>query len=248
MELLNSSARVAVVTGFFVPAADAAETDGPGGAAVVARAILRSGRECRLFTDPLCFSSVDAASEAIGGLPVQAVEIAGDILTWRPDLIVFVERLGRAADGCFYNMRGEDISASTCPLDLAASMAKEERIPVLAVGDGGNEVGMGRLGAELSVLVPGFGRCLCGLTADALVPVDVSNWGAYALAALLSACEGRWLGHSPAEEEAMLQALVLSGAVDGVTLRSECSVDGFEMEVQKEIVRGLAHIWKGLSC
>lgn len=243
LEIMASSSRVAVITGFFVPAAGAAETDGPGGAAVLARAFSRSGRECGLFTDPLCLPVVHAASCAIGGVPVHAAQDGADIIAWGPDLVVFVERLGRAEDGCFYNMRGENISSCTEPLDLAAGLAKGKGIPVLAVGDGGNEVGMGSLRSELSTLLPEFVNCLCCLTADVLVPVDVSNWGAYGLAVLLSAGEGRWLGHAPYEEETMLQAVTRAGAVDGVTLRGECSVDGFPLEEQQKLVRMLGQVW-----
>lgn len=244
LAMMNSSRRVAVVTGFFVPGAGAAETDGPGGAVVLGRALSRSGRECRVFTDPLCFPVVSAASKSIEGVPVQAAEGAGDILSWGPDLVIFVERLGRAADGCFYNMRGEDISSFTHPLDLVALRAKEAGIAVMAVGDGGNEVGMGTLKDELSVLLPGFERCLCDVAADVLIPVDVSNWGAYALAVLLSAGEGRWLGHTPGEESVLLQAVIRAGAVDGVTLRGECSVDGFSLEEQQRLVVKLGQAWK----
>lgn len=237
LELLSVSSRVAVVTGFYVPAAGAAETDGPGGAAVLARALSRSGRECRLFTDSLCLSVVKAASEALSGVDVQAVGTGEEIMEWLPDLVVFLERLGRASDGHYYNMRGEDIGSFTRPLDDAAELAKGMGIPVLAIGDGGNEVGMGALADNLQALIPGFASCLCGVSADVVVPVDVSNWGGYALSALLSVREGLWLGHSAEEERRVLERIVQAGAVDGVTQKGAMSVDGFELGVQKTLVQ-----------
>ncbi len=247
LQLLSASSRVAVVTGFYVPAAGAAETDGPGGAAVLARAFSRSGRECRLFTDSLCLSVVKAASEALSGVEVQAVGTGEEIMEWLPDLVVFLERLGRASDGHYYNMRGEDIGSFTRPLDDAADLAKGMGIPVLAVGDGGNEVGMGALSERLRGLVPGFAGCLCDVSADVVLPVDVSNWGGYALAALLSSREGFWLGHSPEEERRVLERIVQAGAVDGVTLKGTLSVDGFDLEGQQQIVVQLYEMTELLS-
>lgn len=243
LELLSASSRVAVVTGFYVPAAGAAETDGPGGAAVLARALSRSGRECRLFTDSLCLSVVKAASEALNGVEVQAVGTGEEIMEWLPDLVVFLERLGRASDGHYYNMRGEDIGSFTRPLDDAADLAKGMGIPVLAIGDGGNETGMGALSERLRGLVPGFAGCLCDVSADVVLPVDVSNWGGYALSALLSVREGLWLGHSPEEERRVLERIVQAGAVDGVTLKETLSVDGFDLEGQQQVISRLGELW-----
>ncbi len=247
LELLSGSSRVAVVTGFYVPGAGVAETDGPGGAAVLARALSRSGRESRLFTDFLCLSVVQAASQALDGAKVQAAENGQEILEWGPDLVVFLERLGRASDGCFYNMRGEDITSFTRPLDEAAFLAKTEGIPVLAIGDGGNEVGMGGLHESLQKLVPDFASCLCDVRADVVLPVDVSNWGGYGLAALLSFRDGIWLGHNPEEERLILESIQAAGAVDGVTLRGVQSVDGFALGVQQEIVTTLHQLWRRFS-
>lgn len=42
---------VAVVSGFFVPDAEAPETDGPGGAIILARAFLEQGLKAEVWTD-----------------------------------------------------------------------------------------------------------------------------------------------------------------------------------------------------
>jgi hypothetical protein len=158
--------------------------------------------------------------------------------------VIFVERLGRARDGRCYNMRGEDISYCTAPLDGAAQLALEKGIPVLAVGDGGNEAGMACLMPGMGDLLAGFGKCLSTVPSTVAVPVDVSNWGAYALACLLSCREGRWLGHTPEEEGAMLEAMVAAGAVDGVTGRNEVSVDGLGIEEHVAVVEELRKVFE----
>ena len=234
--LLEGARSVVIVTGFLVPDARQAETDGPPGSAVLGRALVRLGKECRIVTDPFCAPVVEAASRAIGGPRVETASRPGEVLRGGPDCLVFVERLGEAQDGAYYNMRGEDISAWTLPLDQAASLARLERIPVIAVGDGGNEAGMGSLKAPLGDLLPDFRPCLCAVEADFCLPVDVSNWGCYALAALLSAKKGVWTGHSAEEERAMLDGMARAGAVDGATKKHERSVDGFSEEEDLRLV------------
>ncbi len=225
--LLGKAASVVVVTGFLVPEAKRAETDGPPGSAVLGRALQRLGKACRIVTDPFCLDVVASASRAIEGPPVAAVSDPEAVLETGPGCLVYVERLGAAGDGFYYNMRGEDISGWTLPLDRAALLARERGIPVIAVGDGGNEAGMGSLGSSLKDLVPAFESCLCSVEADLCLPVDVSNWGCYALTALLSSISGKWVGHSEEEESVMLAEMALSGAVDGTTKKRGSTVDGF---------------------
>ncbi|NLI96115.1 MAG: DUF4392 domain-containing protein [Synergistaceae bacterium] len=236
---LERAASVVIVTGFLVPEAKAAETDGPPGSAVLGRALLRLGKECGIITDPFCLGGVEAASRAIGGPRVEAVSSPSDVLQARPDCLVFVERLGGAKDGRYYNMRGEDISEWTLPLDRASDLARREGVPVIALGDGGNEAGMGCLNGSLGELLPDFLACLCAVEADFCLPVDVSNWGCYALSALLSAIRGEWVGHFPEEESAMLASMALSGAVDGITKKRERTVDGFSEEENLRVVEAI---------
>lgn len=243
LDLLEESLRPVIVTGFFVPSAGAPETDGPPGAAVLARALERSGRNSVVATDSWNAAAVGACSEALGiNAPVVAREPV-DILDLCPDLVIFVERLGRACDGRYYNMRGEDISNCTAPLDGIAGLAMEKDIPVLAIGDGGNEAGMACLMPRMGEALPEFRRFLSTVPSTVAVPVDVSNWGAYALACLLSCRVGKWLGHSPEEERAMLEAMVAAGAVDGVTGRNELSVDGLGISEHMKVVEKLREVF-----
>src|SRR5579871_239785 len=60
--------RVAIVTGFYIPAADppAAETDGPPGALLLAQSLLAAGIDSFVITDGYCFSAVAAAAHFAG--------------------------------------------------------------------------------------------------------------------------------------------------------------------------------------
>jgi hypothetical protein len=238
--LMNGARRVAVVTGFFIPAAGAPETDGPPGAVVLARALSRRGADAYVWTDHLCVGAVAGCAGAIGFPAARVTDVSGDLERGDvPDLLIYVERLGRARDGAYYDMRGRDVSEFAPPLDAFALRGTSR---VIGVGDGGNEVGMGNYFAELSEMMPGYARCLSRVGADAAVPVDVSNWGAYALAAALSCEAGEWLGQTESEERAMMEAMTDLGAVDGVRKTASGSVDGFDLSRQLEVVAELRNL------
>jgi hypothetical protein len=98
---------------------------------------------------------------------------------------------------------------------------------------------MGNFSEALHAMMPDYAKCLSSVGADVCVPVDVSNWGAYALVAALSREGGVWLGQTEAEERTMLEALASAGAVDGARKEKALSVDGFDISKQIEVVSSL---------
>lgn len=219
--------KLAVVSGFYVPAAGAPETDGPGGAAILARAFQREGRVCEIWTDARCIEVLAECAKAAGCAENTARIAPASLKERAPDGIIFVERLGRAADGRYYNFKKQDISEWTAPLDALADEAAGLGIHTIGIGDGGNEAGMGNFYAELCALLPGYAACLSVVRAEFALTADVSNWGAYALAGALSFVWGVRRGIEPGEETKMLEAAARAGAADGISGRCETSVDGF---------------------
>ena len=219
--------KLAVVSGFYVPAAGAPETDGPGGAAILARAFQREGRVCEIWTDARCIEVLAECAKAAGCAENTARIAPASLKERAPDGIIFVERLGRAADGRYYNFKKQDISEWTAPLDALADEAAELGIHTIGIGDGGNEAGMGNFYAELCALLPDYAACLSVVRAEFALTADVSNWGAYALAGALSFVWGVRRGIEPGEETKMLEAAARAGAADGISGRCETSGDGF---------------------
>jgi hypothetical protein len=97
-DLAEHGRRVAIVTGFFIPAGEppAAETDGPPGALVLAQVLQVLGIETSIVTDRFCFSAVAAAAECSGysadrllRYPDPADPSAGHVSTvrWRSDFL-----------------------------------------------------------------------------------------------------------------------------------------------------------------
>ena len=252
---------VGILTGFFVPRADpaAAETDGPAGAALLALAFSRMGVRCRVLTDTACRSACEAALSGAGvDVPVDAIEpdadLAPAIEAWRAhgiDWMIAIERCGLSADGRPRNMRGEDVGAFAAPLDHVFTAGPWRTI---AIGDGGNEVGMGALPAGLIAReIPRGATIACVTPAEFLVTAGVSHWGAYGLIAGLAVCEPASREMlleclDPEVEENILRTLIEHGpAVDGVTLRRELTIDGLDMSEHGTIREWVAEVTRDVS-
>ena len=102
---------------------------------------------------------------------------------FQPDLMFSTERVGRNENGIYYNMRGRDYGMGRARVDFLFDAAMDNGIPVVAVGDGGNEIGMGKVADVVKTAVPfaALGDCPCGggigavSSADILVTAAVSN-------------------------------------------------------------------------
>lgn len=221
---LRLARRVAIVTGFFIPEAGAGETDGPPGAKVLGDALSQLGVAVDYLTDARNAPLLEALDVA----PVLEHERYLDKAA--PTHLISVERVARARDGRYRNMRGVDISATTAPLDGLFLEATRRGLTTVGIGDGGNEIGMGRVFAETLEAIP-HGRDIASVVpADFCIAAGVSNWGAYGLAGALSILAGRDL--LPTAEVCAGQIIALiekGGAVDGVTHRCEPTVDGLAL-------------------
>ena len=101
----------------------------------------------------------------------------------------------------------------------------------IGVGDGGNEIGMGRVADYAISGVVAHGESIaCTVAADQLVVAGTSNWGAHALV-----CAMRALGCPQVEpylepdwHRAVLDAIVAAGGLDGVHMTNVPTVDGLD--------------------
>jgi D-glutamate cyclase len=247
------AARVGLITGFYVPLGSppAAETDGPVGTALLARGLEEVGISCRLATDEPCRGACAAALRGAGlsRVPIDVGDIGMLIETWREAQIthaISIERCGRSADGAPRNMRGLDISAHTVPLDEFFTAGPWETI---AIGDGGNEIGMGAVPRDLIARHVEHGMTIaCVTPAQHLIVAGVSNWGAYALLGALAALRKDWRAKLIAclDEEldkAILEATVEYGpAVDGVSRLRTLTVDNLGFTIHHEKLREIRRL------
>jgi D-glutamate cyclase len=247
-----SPIRVGLITGFYVPLGTppAAETDGPLGAALLARGLGAVGVSCRLATDEPCRGACAAALTGAGApdVPIDAVAIGAPLTplieTWRSAGIthaISIERCGRSADGEPRNMRGEDIGSYTAPLDELFTAGPWQ---TTAIGDGGNEIGMGAIPRSLIARHVAHGETIaCVTPARHLIVAGVSNWGAYALIGALAASREDWRASMLAcldetLDRAVLQAMIEHGpAVDGVSRLQAPTVDNLDIATHHRVLR-----------
>jgi len=240
---LRGAQTVAIVTGFYIIDAGAAETDGPPGALTLARALARLGTRTLLVTDEWCRPVLDhpALAPWTRDLSLMIVSPRSEDDWCRRHGVthlVSVERPGRAADGHYYGARGQLLDERVEPFD-AWFLEPPPGVVTVAVGDGGNEVGMGKVRDQVVRHVAGGERIGSIVPADHLVAAGLSNWGAYALVALLSHVSGTELLPTAAEEAALLEALVEAGAVDGLHGVRALQVDGQPLPVLEDMLRRL---------
>lgn len=180
------------------------------------------------------------------------------------DLLISCERAGPARDGHCYTMRGIDMDAAglIAPLHRFVS---ESSPPFIAIGDGGNELGMGKVLANIHKSIANAERIACVVPADYLIAAGVSNWGGYALAAGAALCRVEHMleeqgGDTPMSAEAqkalvadwlakclptaqqetdLLQRAVAAGCRDGVSGKMEATVDGMPLETSLQCLRDI---------
>jgi hypothetical protein len=233
----TSNGTCLLVTGF--PVGDPFETDGPVGAISLYRALEKAGATPILCCgDPLASALADdfrVQSLAVGSTLEQDLAEAECILSaLQPSLLISIERPGLAEDGHYYNMRGEVISWRSACFDQIMNLCTS---PTIAIGDGGNEIGMGNVKEALKTLniVPAATTC------DELIVADVSNWGGHALAALL----GKLCQLDPLadfDNSAVLQYLSERGSVDGVTRDNTLTEDSLSREHGQNLILKLRQL------
>ena len=237
---LLAGRRVAIVTGFCVRSAGIGETDGPPGALALAGALRILGKKAALITDRYSAPLVRIGARHLG-IPVRVLELPdlqaeadsvldGFAAAFKPTHVVALERPGSAPDGHRYSMRGEILDDIAPAADRLFTPDPGRGWVTLALGDGGNELGMGSLRETLKDEVPRGNLIFCVSPADHTLACGISNWGGYALAAALSILSGALLLRNPEQERKLLEALVEVGAVDGCTRERTLSVDGLPWE------------------
>jgi hypothetical protein len=256
---------VAIVTGFWIPAAEppAFETDGPLGAVFLSRAFQQLGISTEILSERECAKAVRIGLQ-VSAIPdnllrttfSSAGEFDSDLVCspddWQsgeiglgrtslgPSHWLAIERVGPAANARSYTMRGLDITDRMVRAEEYFTVRHGRSI---GIGDGGNEIGMGKIPVEtIERNIPNGRKIACRVATDYLIVAGISNWGAYALGAGVALVRGHRLSPELFDierERRILQAMVEAGLVDGKTGRREATVDGIEFD---EYIRPLVKI------
>jgi hypothetical protein len=177
----------------------------------------------------------------------EAVRQADEIIAKaKPSAVISIECPGCNADGVYHNATGLDVTELEAKQDVLFEKLQAMGVLNIAIGDLGNEIGMGAIAETLEKYIPyareGACRCSCegGIAvvtkADNLITATVSDWGCYAMIASLAyLCRNVEIMHTAElEKETMLTASG-SGMIDmyGWLIPA---IDGFGLEINKSIV------------
>ncbi|KAM4625828.1 D-glutamate cyclase, mitochondrial [Polymixia lowei] len=291
---LSHSSSVAITTGFptHYMHSPPDETDGPPGAIAMATMLLALGKQVTMITDRRALEMNQAIiEEAVNtgvlktAIPLVTFENTspdstlqflcyhGDPSKPRYNHLMAIERSGRAEDGNYYNMRGVNIKHLVDPVDnLFVAAMDIPGITTTGVGDGGNELGMGKLKDKVKNLMPNGSLIACDIAADYAITAGVSNWGGYAVACglyLLHTCPSHqrylrkglglepttspvqlqnWAANLPSvdKEESMLSTLMRFGVRSGKTGHLAMEVDGLTFHpTHSDIITRLLEITLG---
>jgi len=247
------------------------ETDGPSGTAVLARAFAALGMRSCVLSEERFLPGVQASVQA-GGTPLlledawrqranaawclpfptgaaAAGPFVQDLLQRLPDLSAafFIEKPGPNLKGVFHNSSGKAKDSDwVAHAHVLADALRQRGVLTVGVGDGGNEIGFGRIRAQLEDCHPHGRDCGCdchgGLLdstmVDFLLPASVSNWGAYAIVAAVALASGRHALLPPWNDVARsIAAPIAHGAFDGYSGMAVDTVDGTSLGANRAIYR-----------
>jgi hypothetical protein len=271
---------IAIVTGFFIPHAQppCGETDGPLGALFLARAGQALGIEIVLLTDDFCWRALKIGLQACDldtAVPVLVLPairrnlfrkktvpdtffIVRNIFrekTVSDTFFIALERVGPGRDGRCRNMHGRDVTEEMAPAYLLFEDAARQTPPfcTIGIGDGGNEIGMGKILANVIARNISHGEQIaCRVPADHLIVAGVSNWGAYALLAGVAVLRRQRLPASLFDverERELLRIMVEQGPlVDGVTAKQTVTVDGLAFDDYVGPLRRIGEVLEKEQC
>ena len=228
---------VVIVTGFYVDGF--CETDGPVSSIMLAEALMQLNTEVVMVVDRYCYEVLKKVNIPfeVCLFPIagekESRKCAEDLLSViEPSILVSVERCGRAKNGLYYNMRGEDISEYTGRIDYLF----DSTIRSIGIGDGGNEIGVGNVYDDVKKVVV-HGEIIASVVKTThLIVSSVSNWGVYGLLGYLSRITGEMLLK---KEDEILKNVVKAGAIDSLCRKGELRVDGFSLEETNRIIESV---------
>lgn len=251
---MQASQQVVILSGFpcCVQYTPPTETDGPPGTAALAQTALALGCKTTVVTDDC---NAEVFRSALQHLPSVLIEsfpanmTAQDDhrlqeLSLKCDLLLSCERAGPAVDGKCYTMRGIDMEGLVAPLHKLVEQVQARKVPFIAIGDGGNEMGMGKVLSTIHATPQILDSVACVVPADHLIAASVSNWGGYALAAAtgLLICRPDECIPTPEQEIDLLKRCIERNCRDGVTGQVAMTVDGMPLETSLQCLRDLRQV------
>lgn len=270
-ELLKANDIVYIMTGFILRPHKRPETDGIVGAILLARALINAYKVTPIIVCPEDnFVAIQKAGPIVGMHVYEDIEMAIEmpeaigiyaytknkedapaytekLLSYgMPKLLFSTEAPGANSYGEYHNAIGMNMTELEAKMDHLFHAVKEKGIKTFAIGDLGNEMGMGTLKEHIEKYIPYAGkeRCKCeckgGILAetcaDYVLTATVSDWGVYAvISAIAYLKKDICIMHDAEMEHEVLQECCRCGMVD-MTGSLLPGIDGFSSRMICDIV------------
>lgn len=263
---ITEGSLIYIMTGFVLHPYEKAETDGLISSVLLARALVRAfGAKPVIICPEECLAAVEGLSECVGlrlyksvkeiqenpgsiGVSAftkdnsEAAECADMIISQGiPEAVISIECPGANEKGVYHNATGIDVTRLEAKQDILFEKLCDMGVLNIAIGDLGNEIGMGAIGDYIKEKIPyaGKGACRCGCEggilartkADNIITATVSDWGCYALIAMLAYITGNpdVMHGAELQKQSMITAAEC-GLID-MTGESIPAIDGFGTDI-----------------
>lgn len=161
------------------------------------------------------------------------------------DQVIAIERSGRAMDGHYYSMSGKDLVQYISPINTIFEWAIMDNKPTHAIGDGGNELGLGQIYDAVQKHIEHGPKIACKISCDNVILASVSDWGGYALGMMNALNCANTMEHALSINGLMsfLDTIAAGGVCDGMNGEpGNTSLDGLPITVTRNVLLGLREI------
>ena len=250
---LKKGSTVYILTGFVLTPYNKAETDGAISAALLASALERIFSAHVVIVCPEdAYGALDKLLNQLGSdanlfsftkeTDKASAEIDRLLLKAYPSAVISIECPSANKNGIYHNAGGADVTCFEAKTDLLFEKLVDAGVPNIAIGDLGNEIGMGTIAECIENRIPS--DCACcgkgGITAktkaDNIITATVSDWGCYALICMLAYMADKpEIMHDSSLQEKLMKIAAENGLID-MTGEHIPAIDGFGVKITGLIV------------
>ncbi len=163
-----------------------------------------------------------------------------------PSAVISVEAPGSNSLGIYHNAVGKDVTELEAKTDVLWEILRSKGVLNIAIGDLGNEIGMGAIAEHIKKYVPFTApeECVCGCNggilaaskADNVITATCSDWGCYGMMAALAYLKRDMeILHREEMEAEVMRVASRSGLID-MTGSLLPGIDGFNTRMNTGIV------------
>ena len=271
VEVIKAKDFVYIITGFILLPHKAPEMDGIVSSMLLARSLvqafdakpviicpednLEAVKKCAGVVGLHCYEDLDKVAE----LPISMgvitftkdkaiAEIQADQIIERmlPKAVISIEAPGANACGEYHNAIGLNLTDLEAKTEILFRKLQDRGVLNIAIGDLGNEIGMGTISHHIKKYVPYTAQeqCKCGCKggiladtkADNIITATVSDWGCYGLMAAIAYLKRDMdIFHTGDMEMELMRVATRCGIVD-MTGSLIPGIDGFDTKMNVNIV------------